>query len=311
MDCERISYQVAEYTGKRLLNRKAKWAGDPLFQQQNRKFGIYVPDNDGYQRCTNIAVKTLHDKYGAPNPERYNYQLDISRFPDQAAQAIVQFKAAGVTTINNSCDYISTIFLTQAAVNQEYRPEWMIIGVAAQDTENSARLFDQSEVNGHMFGMSQLGATPKLLGPKSEAGRVYKLITGKDIPAGTTGNYYDLVHLFNLLQAAGPNLTPQNIFANLKNIPDGGTTESPYGYWSLRQNSDGSPGQDYTEVDDGREVYWVADPNVPTAGGKQASGDAYYNSDDGKNGTFKESMGGKRFRNGQWPTEEPPIYPKH
>ena len=310
MDCERISYQVGEYVGKRLAGRKAKWAGDPAFQQLTRKFGTYVPDNDGYQHCVKISEKVLEEDYKQPKPVRYNYQLDISRFPDQAAQAIVQFKAAGVTTIVNACDYISTIFLTQAANNQDYYPEWYIIGVAAQDTDNSARLFEQNQVNGHLFGMSQLGETTKLLGPKSEAGRVYKLITGKDIPAGTTGNYYDLVHLFNLLQAAGPNLTPQNIAANAGKIPPGGAPEFPGGYWSLADGSDGTKGAgDYTEVDDSREVFWVSDPAQPTAGGRASSSDPFFNGADGKNGTYKETYGGRRFRNREWPAEEPPVYP--
>ena len=49
-------------------------------------------------------------------------------------------KAAGVTTLMNACDYISTIFLTQAADSQNWRPEWLIIGVAAQ--ENTGALIE-------------------------------------------------------------------------------------------------------------------------------------------------------------------------
>ena len=30
---------------------------------------------------------------------------------------------------------------------------------------------------------------------------------------------------------------------------------------------------------------------------------------DGKKGTYVETYGGKRFASGQWPQEDPPIYP--
>jgi hypothetical protein len=40
-----------------------------------------------------------------------------------------------------------------------------------------------------------------------------------------------------------------------------------------------------------------------------SSSDPYFNGPDGKNGTYKETYNGKRFRNGEWPQEDPPIYP--
>ena len=285
MECERISYQVAEYVGKRLHQRNAKWAGDALYQQQERVFGTYVPDNDGYQHCVQISEDVGARDYGVEIESRYNYQLDLARFPDQAAQAAVQFKAAGVTTLILACDPYSVVFLTQAAARQEWRPEWFLIGVAATDTDNFGDLYEPTEVDGHMFGMSQLGATDKLLGADSEPGRMYQHITGQQIPDGTTGNYFDYVHIFSFLQAAGPGLTPDAIGAGAMTIPPGGAPDYPAGYWSWADGSDGTPGAgDHTAIDDSREIYWNGD-------------------------TFVETYNGKRFRNGEWPAEEPPVYP--
>ncbi len=59
MECERISYQVAEYIGKRLLDKPAKLAGDPVLQKKTRYFATYVPDNDGYQSCVKITQNEL------------------------------------------------------------------------------------------------------------------------------------------------------------------------------------------------------------------------------------------------------------
>jgi hypothetical protein len=296
MECERISIQLAEYIGKRLKDRPAKWAGDPALQAKTRSFATYVPDNDGYQTCVKKTEDTIRAKYGMDPGPRYNYQLDVSRFPDQAAQAVVQFRSAGVTTVILACDPISVIFLTQAAQNQNFSPEWLLLGVALQDTDNFGRSYDQEQVDGHMFGLSQLGATQKLLGPNSEPGRVFKSITGQDIPAGTDGGYFGLVHLFNLLQAAGPVLTPENMAAGARQLPPGGAPDFPAGYWSLADGPDGTPGAgDHTEIDDSREVYWVG-----TATSRA----------DGKKGAFVETDGGRRYRNGEWPADEPKVYPR-
>ena len=309
-DCERSSTYNAEYIGKRLLNKKAKWAKDPLIQQKVRKFGIYVPDNDEYQRCVALSNKILKDKYGVPDgaSEQYNYVLDVSRFPDQAAQAAVQFNARGVTTVVLACDPISSVVLTQAATKQNWGPEWYIVGTALNDTDAIGRLMDQDAVNGHLFGQSQLGDMSKLWGPNSEPGKVYQAITGKEIPAGTEGGYFTLLGLFNKFQAAGPIVTPENIAAGIMTIPPAGAPTFAVGYTSYLDGPDGTKGVgDHTAIDDAREVYWVSKGCASACTGSDA--DPYFNGADGKRGTYKETYGGKRFNIGEWPAEEPPIYP--
>ena len=296
MECERIAYQVAEYIGKRLHGRPAKWAGDAALRSKPRKFATYVPDNDGYQQCVALTEREGKQKYDVEPGPRYNYQLDVSRFPDQAAQAIVQFKSENATTVVLACDPISIIFLTQAATNQEYYPEWFLIGVALEDTDNFGRSYDQKQVDGHMFGMSQLGATEKLLGPRGEPGRLFKAVTGKDIPPGTDGDYFLLTHMFNLLQAAGPHLTPETMDAGGHALPPSGAPDFPLGYWSLADSPSGKAGgHDHTEIDDSREIYYMASVTSKA---------------DNKKGAFVEVDNGRRYRNGEWPRTEPAIYPK-
>jgi hypothetical protein len=309
-DCERSATYNAEYIGKRLLGKKAKWAKDPVLQQKVRKFGIYVPDNDEYQRCVALSNKILKDQYGVDpkSNEQYNYVLDVSRFPDQAAQAAVQFNARGVTTVILSCDPISTVVLTQAATKQGWGPEWFIPGPALNDTDAIGRLEDQDAVNGHMFGQSPLGDLGKLWGPTSEPGIIYKQITGKDIPAGTEGGYFTLLGLFNKFQATGPIVTPDNVAAGIYTIPPAGAPTYAVGYTSYLDGVDGTKGaHDHTAIDDAREVYWVSKGCASACTGSDA--DPYYNGADGKRGTFKETYGGKRFNIGEWPAEEPPVYP--
>jgi hypothetical protein len=315
MDCERIAYQVAEYMGKRLINKPAKWAGDALTRAKTRYWGTYVPDNDGYQYCVSITKRELKSKYGVTDTgPQYNYQLDVSRFPDQAAQASVQFAAAGVTTVMLACDAISAIVLTEAATKQNWHPEWMTIGTGLTDLDNAARLYDQTQVDGHLYGPSQLGSTDKLIGPTSEPGVIYKAITGKTIPDGTAGDYFGYVRYYSMLQAAGPNLTPESVAAGAKTLPPGGAPNYPAGYTSFQDGPTGAPGAgDHTAVDDSREVFWVN--GTPNKSSDKSSctknPDPYYNGADGCAGTYKETYGGKRFRNGEWPAEDPQLYPPH
>lgn len=295
MECERISYQVAEYIGKRLAGKPAKWAGDPLLASQDRKFATYVPNNDEYQHCVDITEQVGKAEYGVPPSSRYNYTLDVSRFPDEAARGVVQFKADGATTVVMACDPISAIFLTQSATSQAYYPEWFLIGTALQDTDLFAQLYDQDQADGHMFGMSQLGATSKIVGPDSEPGRLYELITGQRMVEGASGGYSGLVLTYNFLQAAGPGLTAEAIAAGARAIPPGGAPDFSLGYWSFADGPDGTPGAgDHTAVDDSREIYWTRSKVSP---------------DNGTPGTFVETYGGQRFRNGEWPAEDPPVYP--
>lgn len=297
MECERISLQLSEYVGKRLAGKPARWALDPVYQQQERVFGTYVPDNDEYQHCVSLYQAELKNTYGTDPGPKYDYILDVSRFADEAAKAVVQFKAQGVTSLILACDPISIIFLTQAAESQQWGPEWVLIGVAAQDTDNFGRLYSQNRVVGHMFGLSQLGDITTLIGPTSESGESYRAIppdqrTYEDMPEGTNGGYYDVLHTFNGLQLAGPTVNAQTIFEGYCGRY-GAAKALPAGLWRFDRNPDGSEGCDHAAVDDSREVYWDGSATAP----------------DGKKGTFVATMDGKRFTNGEWPQGDPQVYP--
>jgi hypothetical protein len=299
MECERISYQLSEYIGKRMVGKKAKWSGDPLIKNQKRKFAVYIPDDPHYQYCNEISKKILHDKYGVDpkDTSQYDYRLDVSRFADQASQAIVQFHADQSTTIILACDPISVIFLTQNASKQGYFPEWLQIGTALNDVDNAARLWDQTEVDGHLWGPSQLGSTDKLFGPNSEPAILYKQLTGKSLTenGATDGTYWGLVGFYSALQAAGPAMSKDALAAGIWSLPPGGSPDFAVGWISYRDAPDATPGGlDHTGIDDSREIYWE--------GTKQSSFD-------GQTGTYVETYGGKRFRNNEWPKEDPPIYP--
>jgi hypothetical protein len=291
MDCERAVHQLAEYVAKRLAGRPARWARDSKLTNAPRVFGLIAPDFGLYRSCVDIFVRDMNHS-GVKIASQYNYAIDPSTTSQQAAQAVVQFKAAGVTSLLLLADPFTTINLTSQARSQDWGPEWVLAGIGLSDNEDFSRLYDQDRVNGHLFGLSDLGSREADFGPQGEPARLYKTLTGKPLPPGTDGDYFILVHLFNLLQAAGPGLTPDSIAAGVTHLPASGAHGFDVGIWSFQTGPDGSPGFDHTAVDDAREVYW--------------NGNA--TSYDGKKGVYVAAYGGKRFSNGQWPTDDPAYY---
>ena len=230
----------------------------------------------------------------APISQFFHYDLDIATFQQSAQQAIVQFKAAGVTTIVLADDPFSLGLLTAAAAQQNYHPEWLLQGSAATDTDNEGQTYNQSEVDNHMFGVSEASATNTIFGPNSPAGKLYQKLTGHQIPAETDGNYSYLVEIFDALQAAGPDLTPQNVARGLHALPTLGAPQFSYGAWSWNTGPSGIVGGgDHTAVNDARLVYWAGNVASPV---------------NGKMGTFIPLFGGKRFTLGNYPKSLPKLF---
>jgi len=168
--------------------------------------------------------------------------------------------------------------------------------------------------------MSQVD-TPKVLQSTGEGSYTYKKATGQTIPPGTQTQYYAELSIFNLLQAAGPILTPDNVAKAVWSLPPAGMPHYEVGYAFSGTNPDGSTapsawcqqhgvndGCQHTSVSDMREIYWVCTSySGDSSGASRCSAPKAY---DGKGGEYLPSYNDKRFRNGQWPAESPPIFPK-
>jgi hypothetical protein len=281
--------QEAEFIGKQLAPYPAKWAGTdravPL-NGQPRKFAVLTPSNQGYQECADRVQNIDAQQYGVAGNrfDRYNYPLDISQWPSDANSAATQFAANNDTTVILACDPLIPIFLTQDARTQQYFPEWMLTGVALTDQDNLAQLWDQTEIKGHLFGLSQLGSYAKFQDQNGEAAKTLRA-AGIPVNQGTVLTYYELLPIFDQLQAAGPVLTPANIAAGTRSLPRLGGSTAADGTWYY--------GTSHTAIIDSREIYYDENQTSP----------------DGKAGTYVEIYGGRRFEVGQYPTGEPPFYP--
>jgi hypothetical protein len=287
MSCDRIAEHSAAYIGNRLIGDTAQFAGDPDLASQERLIGSYTPDNDAYVSCTNRSREILQEEYGAEGTQPIFYALDISQFSDQAARAVLQWKDDGVTTVILSADPISISYITGHAQAQDYHPEWIITGSAGNDTNTFGRDYNQDAVDGHLFGISQVSSSEDINGPNSDPGRLYEHLTGDDIIAGTTGEFFNLTHMFNMLQAAGPELTPDNMAAGVQAMPPMGGDGRVI--WHF--------GDEHTATRDVREVYW--DGSAPPAPDE----------DQDLEGSYIATYDGRRFLPDEWPAEAPPIYP--
>jgi hypothetical protein len=296
-NCTTGSQSEAEVVGTMLAGKKATYAGEADLQSKTRKFGTYVPNVPAYLNCTANFQKVVEQKYHIPATDftKFAYGLDISTFAQSAQQAIVQFKAEGFTTVVVASDPYSAGLLTMAAKAENYYPEWFIIGTALTDEDPSPQTYDDpTEITGHLFGMSELSASTDTTGPTSLAGKLYKQLTGHTIPKETDGDYSQLVEIFNALQAAGPDLTPQSMARGLHAIPALGAPLYQYGKWSYNVGATGKPGAgEHTASTDARFVWWDANAISPL---------------NHKMGTFVAAFGGKRFSLGQWPKTLPPMF---
>ena len=88
------------------------------------------------------SINLVENKYHVNKSElspSFDYNLDIATFQQSAQQAIIQFKAAGVTTVICSADPFSLGLLTKAAAAQNYHPEWFMTGSALTDLDQVAQ----------------------------------------------------------------------------------------------------------------------------------------------------------------------------
>ena len=166
--------------------------------------------------------------------------------------------------------------------------------VAFTDTDNWAQLWDQSEVKGRLFGLSQAGSTSQSLDPHGEAAHALAA-AGLPLNIDSATDYYLVMSMFNQLQAAGPDLTPANIAAGTAALPASATSDAqraagvdpalPAGTWHF--------GSTHTAVIDSREVYW-------NSTGQSIAGSHV--------GTYVEMYNGQRFGAGSFPTGPVPAY---
>lgn len=299
----------AEYIGKRLAGDAPKWAdatmtNDPTYPKQ-RRFGLlYFETKDrAYEAGVKFFQRELKSKYNvelavaAPFTGAIGPGADPAETQRQAGPLITKLKEAKVTTVMLSCDPLSPAIITSEATNQQYFPEWLVIGSALTDTTLFGRTYDKTQWR-RAFGISFLTARAP-----QEEGDSYKVHTWHFGRPPTAENAYSIIYgtintFFQGVHMAGPDLNPSTWQRGLFSIPvtgAGGFTNAAssfgdHGLWDFL---------DFTNLDDVTEIWWD-----DQAQGEDETGAAGV-------GMYQYVDGGVRYLPGQHPDREPKVFDRN
>ena len=211
---------------QRAANLPAAYAGDALYQKENRKFGLITPENPEYTEVAN-QIKAQLSGCGVPIAKQVSYAIDVTSYESEAASIVAQMKTAGVTTVICFCDPIVPIFLSNSADSENYFPEWF----EPNYLDPQGRLEDQKEWS-HAF--SDGGQYPDQA--HNEAYQAYKRASNGGTPSELYYDeaYFTLLQFFIGLQAAGPDLTPANFQKGMDSLP--ATPTGMDGSWQFGPN---------------------------------------------------------------------------
>lgn len=273
-----------------LNGKPAIHAGDPAMHDVERVFGAVnfeqdPPVFDG----TGDMIAERGAALGYESKVRLTYQLVIPELAEKARGIVSQLKKEGVTTVIFLGDPIMPIYLTQAATDQDYFPEWVITGTVLTDTTSFGRRYDQAQW-ANAFGISSLSA--RVPQEQAEAYRLHEWFFGTP-PAGpkTAALVYEPIRILMLgIHMAGPDLTPETFRDGLFAYPpSGGTPTAP-------QISFGDHGlfeaPDYQAVDDMQLIWWDAEATGLDEQGIEGAGMMRY-MDGGKRYLAGEAEGGE------------------
>ncbi len=290
---EQAMYHAAQFVGKQLVGKNAEFAGDAL-KDKPRVFGYAAYDaTDGrYKPMRDAFTKALRDEYDTEIAVTRTYLLDLAKAQEDARNIIAAMKEAGVTTVLLSGDPIVPSYLTKAATEQNYFPEWVITATVYLETAVFGRTMDQEQWQ-HAFGLS----LPAARGDQN-AQQTYLLYQWQYCKAPPSNVY--TVHsqspnlFFAGIQLAGPDLTPENFEKGLfRAMPVGGGPTTPL---LSRGEHDIWPDFEIDGSDDATVVYWDADgTGVDEAGNEGA-------------GLYRYVDGGERYRPLDWPDDEITLF---
>lgn len=284
---------AAEWVSTRLAGKPAEFGGDAMTDTE-RVFGhVYISSSEESERNAQQFADALSER-GVELAERLSYELDPGRLPEQATSVISKLKESGVTTVLLQADPIAPATFTQEATNQEYFPEWAVVGGTLVDTNTFGRVFDPQQWR-HAFGITS-GAVS--LAPEITPGfALYEWFHGEPPPAAETAPilFPSPSLFFSLVQAAGPNLTPETFNdALFAYAPTQRAITQPSLSWGDHGIWEDVP--DWSGVDDKTEWWW--DPEATGPDEIQRVGP----------GMIRFVDGGKRYLPGEWEDSEARLF---
>jgi hypothetical protein len=213
---------------QRMAGMKAVFAGDAAYQAITRKFAVVEAEQAEFAGGGAVIVREA--KQCGVSVETFQYSSDLSSEAQQAAQIDTRMKADGVTTVLSLTDPLMVGFMTDAAAQQQYKPEWLFTVLPP----TQARQADASEM-AHAIDISPWHA---LTGSPSMrlCARIYHLADPHGQPQSGAVGIDDICALllgfYAGLQQAGPSLSAQTFQRGWFSLPNS-AGHSDFGGWSF------------------------------------------------------------------------------
>lgn len=298
MDGTRSAKLLAEYYCKKLAGKPVAHAGPDVMgvNPPKRKVGIIYPKTYGdpvTEDSANLFVNTVGQPgcNGGEKVNAYSYESDINKAQQQSTTTVSSLKQDGITTVICFCDPIAPVFLTNTMDQQGYHPEQLMSGTGLIDYDVLGRLYNPN-VWKYAFGPSHLALPAKF--SESDATKAYQDAGASGEP-DTTENllwaYFSLAG--TAVQNAGPRLTPEAMRDGLFSATVRGGWQESGGNQLYPKIKFAAP-DDYSGINDAREVYWCT---------------ARVSEVDGKAGSYQPVDGGHRYDLTEWPSGDPKVLP--
>jgi len=293
---EQVAAQVAEYVDKRLVGRRAAFAGERDLRRATRRLGLISVKGPFGAAGLGPSVTTELDRRDVELAESVAYG-DANGVNQVQASLIGRLRARGVTTIIYGGDPIALGSLMAEATRQDWFPEWVMTGGFSSERTSWGRPNDPRQMR-HAFGVTPL-APPALSPDKDIILRLYRDANGgKEPPAHQSAqlNWAPVFLLFSAL-GDGSDLTGRGVQRSMfRSEPIGGDPATPYiplisygrrGLW---------PYPDYAGLDDFAEIWWD-----PTANGRDEFGER-------GRGMWRFADDARRYVPGSWPSGPPHAF---
>ena len=249
------------------LNGKVQFAGhqNPAqdFNGKPRVLGIISTDDpDNKDTVNNFLVPMLHDKCGVSVDHFYFYAQDINTAAQQVAAGIAAMDTPTnpATTVLCLCDEVAPAFLFSGEQSNNYYPENVIATDQGMDFDKTGQSYGPDPSNGGpslacgspqvgceydlAFGIGEIGTEEP--DGKDAGDRIFKAGGGAERPGSVEGKTLmstskQWIMMANLIEAAGPALTPDNMAATASSMGGMGGPGTPNelvqfddggGYWT-------------------------------------------------------------------------------
>lgn len=273
----------------RLKGANATHSGEPVMQTSPRKFGIILQELEGDSPTEMTPLLRGLAACGITPAATDQYKAEASGDQVALAQsAILKMRSAEVTTVICICTIFIEQFLSAAATNQAYFPEWILSTYWGNDFNVAYKLFWTQEQRKSIFGIGS--APPMRSGHKEPAVYAAQEAAPDRDPRlldQLLNIYRSLLLLSSGIQTAGPNLTPDTFAAGLQR------TTFPYPKDDPTRSGDvGFLDGDHTMTDDFVEFWWSETAKSPDMHASWSNGDP---------GALCYAEDGARRRTGAWP----------